>query len=837
MNPPRVAARRPIAAPTILAATLCLASCEVIPPHTESTAHFDFQPRLLHPRRDAAVLLVSENLDFSSVSDFTGGPVTWRNLCKAFAGALQKAGLDCDLLQADAETPPLDTLAHYRALYLIDCNAVPQALRERLEEYVRGGGVLVAVGETGRFDDGWIRPWPFGPILGLEMTDADPWHTGVSWADDETDIYHRAYITDHSSLLVSNLSDTVDWGPFADRIWVTRPAGAAVIAAFPAFLLHRELDGIGEKVNRSVPALTVNRLGAGQAVYCAVLPSGRQPEKWNRPLGDSIDVLARAPRLSSGTITLPPDLPRVTLGINQVGYQPEWPRQAVLRISWGKRLPPIRAEFTVRREGRQDITARGSFRQWDHDLWGDRFLTADLEEAVSSPGKYILSVSIPALRYHRDLQLVLATDILARVIIPTQLHFLRGMRCGEKCHRNDPVKGGYHDATGDWGVRMWSMPHLVWGLARYAEAHPEAAAINVELRRATDWCLAMQAPDGAVYAAVRPPGESGSPILLRPWQDHTRREIDKSYSFNYTATYAAALARAAAALRTRDAVYADRLLAAARRAFARIMRDKPKSTADLGNRCWAAAELQQAGAGDYLDRVRADIPEILRRQLKPGRVKGAAVHGDFFADKECTTFSPQQWKVFHSIGIYLGLIEINRLLPADDPLRARIRQALQAFADGYLLGMSALTPYGEIASGLEPDEDGTLQVYFFSHRKAWIHDHGLNCDMLAMGLVALELAADTGDAALRRMAARQVNWLLGCNPVGYCMITGLGTNPAPLIDPSLGTGPINGGIPNGIIGRGSDNHPVWGASWDSREYWLPHNAYLIALASLLERQP
>jgi hypothetical protein len=68
------------------------------------------------------------------------------------------------------------------------------------------------------------------------------------------------------------------------------------------------------------------------------------------------------------------------------------------------------------------------------------------------------------------------------------------------------------------------------------------------------------------------------------------------------------------------------------------------------------------------------------------------------------------------------------------------------------------------------------------------------------------------------------------------MITDVGRHSSPLIDDKVGTGHISGGIPNGIIGAGRGNIPAWGPSWGSREYWLPHNAYLLALIGLLEER-
>jgi len=280
---------------------------------------------------------------------------------------------------------------------------------------------------------------------------------------------------------------------------------------------------------------------------------------------------------------------------------------------------------------------------------------------------------------------------------------------------------------------------------------------------------------------------------------------------------------------------ATELQACAERAYRRLRAEAPQDSKDLGNRMWAAVELYRATrTPDYLRDAEADARVVLARQLGPGRVEDGDVFGDFFADAAQTTFSPQQWKRFHALGLYMGLLELARLVP-EGALKTDLNAALDRLTDGFLLGMARLSPYGQFAAALEPAvaTPGSFTVYHFSHRQAWVRDHGLNCDLLAMATVALERERDTGRRELREMAVRQVSWILGANPLGYGMLEGFATHPAPGMDPNLGTGIIPGGLPNGIIGRGVDNVPSWGATWDSREYWLPQNAFLLTTLSLL----
>lgn len=814
---------------------LLFAGCELPEPEEDVNVSIPDGPRIVTPSKDAGVLLVDEHLRFLAEGGLSLKPETYRETIEGLRETLIRQGIDAHIVSVDEGTVTLRQLADYRVLFLADTMAVGPELNERLRQYVQAGGVLVGIGEVARFDIEWDKDWSFGEVFGLKTLAVDPWGTGVSV--NERGLYRSAERFNEDRIL-TGIGDVVDWGTNAVQAWITTPKSAKTVATFAGYTTQSEEGQAPQRITKRVPALTVNQVGRGIAIYIAVQPGGRRKGGW-ATAGHTGRVLANASRYASKELVLPEAEPELVIGRNQVAYQADWPKELVLRLTCDCLSNGVHGTYALFGTNNK-LLRRGRLEPWQggQKLWRSQYLVADFSD-VSEPGDYRIEIDIPAMGQRVVTKLHVDDRMLSKTVAPLQMQFLRRMRCGERCHLKDPVVGGYHDATGDWAVRMWSMPHLIWGLTRYLEAHPEDSQAWSELHWGLEWCLQMQGADGAVYASIRPPGEEdgeGSPIRMRPWQDDTVRELERRYSFQYTATYAAALARAAELMKKHRDQQAQQVLRAAHRAFERVCKDEAHATSDLGNRAWAAVELCRAtGRQEYLVQARHDIPLILERQLPRGRTEGAEVYGDFFANKAMTTFSPQQWKVFHSIGIYLGLIGMRRTLPETDALHARIDKALEDFAEGYLLVMSQQSPYGQMAHGLERKRDRHFKVCAFPHRGAWVKQHGLNCDMLAMATIALELNHDQKDQRLHHMALRQLNWLLGNNPLGYSMITGIGQHEAPLISHKLGTGHIDGGIPNGIAGRGSHNLPFWGPSWGSREYWLPHNAYLLSTIGLLDK--
>ena len=775
------------------------------------------------PTRTATLLLFRENLRFARENKFTGGSEVHQAQLNELARLLQEKGLDAEVREIDGGEATIRDLTDSRVVYIVDTFCIYPEFRALLEEYVRAGGVVVGIGEMGRFAGTWTKQWNYAELFGLDMKPVDPWKTCVSWAD--KNFYRHARVATPHDPLLQGIGDSLDLGEEAIVAMVMQPRTATVAASLGRYLLRSSEEVPPETVTDPFPAVSVNRFGQGVAIYISVLPSGRTKEGWAKA-PQALQVLADATVYAQEKFQIKELNPPPVCGWNQVAYGPDRPKEITLRFK--QSIHPPQGRFTVCREDGPVVT-EGALQTWNTQLWGSCFGFVDLN-SVKEQGNYRVDVTTD----DKVLSIIFKVDDawFHQQVVASQLHFFREMRCGEKCHTSDPVRGGYHDATGDWGVRMWSMPHVVWCLARYLESDPENSDALAELTWAANWCLKMQAPDGSVYASVRPPEEdegSGSPIEIRPWQDKTARVLEKRISFEYTATYAAGLARAATVLKQHQDPRWAVCETAARNAYNYIRQQPVSKTAELGNRSWAALELYRAtGDRTLVEEAKRDVAQLLPRQLEKGRVKGSDVHGAFFTDASRTTFSPQQWKAFHSIGIYLGMIQLVQALDANDAFGMEVKKAMDRFADGYLIGMSSLSPYGQIACGLEPDGGGLFKVYHFSHPDAWIRDHGLNCDLLAMATVALEWYRETGNTRLKQMAEHQVDWVLGNNPLGCCMIDGLGVTNPPVIDDSLGTGRITGGIPNGIIGRAENNWPYWGASWDSREYWLPQNAYLMA---------
>ena len=126
--------------------------------------------------------------------------------------------------------------------------------------------------------------------------------------------------------------------------------------------------------------------------------------------------------------------------------------------------------------------------------------------------------------------------------------------------------------------------------------------------------------------------------------------------------------------------------------------------------------------------------------------------------------------------------------------------------------------------------------YFMPVRKQfwWL---GMTSHLECYALLLAEAAQAFGRAQYRDLAYRQLEWVMGANPFGACLMTGEGMrNPYPH---SRFVGLIPGGIMNGIAGNSKDA-PILdthnGFDWRTTEYWSPHNAYYLWAVSTLARE-
>lgn len=798
-------------------------------------------PALLPAPVPCAVLFSESNAEFCKTAAWTKGPQGYSNIIDRLCEGLRQRGLIVEQITEDDLAG--DASRRFGVIYIADTIALSRDAEEALRDYVQAGGVLVGINEVGRIQGAdWTRPWRYEDVFGIAALDTDEFRTALS---DSPTLFTNALVeaTSLNHPLVSGFGPTLNFGRSSTAIWVTRPTSASVLAWFPAYSRRTPSQpDQPQRVDEQVVALSVNSFGAGKAVWMAANVHQRDPANWEQA-GNTLDLLARVPSIADAAkLPLPPRPVQALLAISQLGYAPGETKRAVLRFPRQERPPFDAGSFHILSDAGQTMVT-GSLKVEGPDLrWGDYYAVADFSGLIVE-GSYRLAAELSGARGSTNIEsgpFRIAANLWTSVVAPSQYSFLHNYRCGEACHTNDPIRGGYHDAAGDYAVRMWSMPHVAYGIAENLLTSPvQPTGPNVfpveELRHSVEWLLAMQAPNGSVYLAVAPTNQM-SPVELRPAKDPTLRKIETGSNLNYDTTYVAGMARAAAALARIDTNLSTRALRAARITHERLARRTwaNETTGEIGNFVWGCVELYRASPDPILlQRARDAAPLILKRQfLETGSVE-EDLRGDFLDRANTRSFGDRQYKKFHTIGLYLGLVELATLLPAQDPLRPHILAAMDTYFADHLLRGARLTPYGQMVTALEPAGQGRFRLHFFTHPKSWVRLHGLNCDHFAIALIALKYAELTGRDDLCRFARDQAQWVVGINPLGYCMIDYLGWNNAPVIDDQLGTGRFIGGIPNGIVGDTKDR-PTWGATWDSREYWLPHNAYLLAVAPHLD---
>ena len=328
-------------------------------------------------------------------------------------------------------------------------------------------------------------------------------------------------------------------------------------------------------------------------------------------------VGTRGPRLRSDHVK-----------VSQVGYLPGEPKVALLTAVAAQGPARVRRSWDDEVVLETAVGIAGA----DADS-GDVVRPIDFSSLVE-PGAYYLDV--PGVGTSYDFRV--GEDVFVR---PCRLamRFFAGQRCGcdvdlgpefpayhyRACHTAEAefhvssgragrlsCTGGWHDA-GDYGRYVVnagiSLATLLWAWELYAaNLRAIGADVLAEVRWGMRWLLAMQDADGGVWHKATSADFAG---VCMPHEDDTPQLVIGSGQAPFkttcaTAYFAAVCAVAARVYRPVDAAYAERCLAAARRAW-RWLADSPdhlfprnppgiKTGAygdqdPAGARLWAAAEL------------------------------------------------------------------------------------------------------------------------------------------------------------------------------------------------------------------------------------------------------
>jgi hypothetical protein len=182
-------------------------------------------------------------------------------------------------------------------------------------------------------------------------------------------------------------------------------------------------------------------------------------------------------------------------------------------------------------------------------------------------------------------------------------------------------------------------------------------------------------------------------------------------------------------------------------------------TCDLLMEAWGAWELAKAGAAGEAEHAARAVERVLSRQVAPD-APDHGFHGHF-RTFDAGPVTEKAWS-HHGFGFNCGAVFPHYLLPVIEmcradpgvPGRARWREALRRFAYGYFLPACDASPFHLLPNGVFPDE-GLLHFSGLGH--------GMNAAYAWAAALALEFERFFEDAAFRRIATGNLQWIAGLN--------------------------------------------------------------------------
>lgn len=443
------------------------------------------------------------------------------------------------------------------------------------------------------------------------------------------------------------------------------------------------------------------------------------------------------------------------------------------------------------------------------------------------------------------------------------------------------VHGGWSDASGDYGTYLshlsyanymnpQQIPLTVWALAFANERIPAAVktatsdaefAIDEALWGA-DFLVRMQNDAGFFYMTVfNQWGQSSY------WRLCAFSGSEGEMSNNYQTAYRegggmaiAALAKASTLGKGGDYT-SDEYLAAAKKGFEHL-----ESKQTLGGTCAYCDDGKENIIDDYTALFAAMELYAATKDSKYWTVaQNRASHligrlsddGYFWSDND------KERPFFHASDAGLPLVALVRYLELETNVEKAM--AVRAAVKKHLDWMLQVTNISENKFGYARQTvrtGGTIKTgYFIPHDNEtgyWFQGESARQGSLASAAVYASRMIGYADSAKAFLyAANQLDWILGKNPYGVCMMKGVGTKNPPVYQ-DYGSSTYAGGIANGITGSNMDGSGIawdnvsaissdlrslgqstmdW-QTWRFEEQWIPHATwYLMALATRYDENP
>lgn len=579
---------------------------------------------------------------------------------------------------------------------------------------------------------------------------------------------------------------------------------------------------------------------------------------------------------------------------NQVGYDASQPKSVVAKAAAGL----DGADFTVESNGVAVYTGKLS-KGSNPDNWisgSDVFYTADFS-GVTTPGTYTIKLSDGSSLE----KIVIAENALAANTLKSVMDYFYKDRAdkdpiigwdkkvsvyGSSGVTRD-VHGGWYDASGDVSkyfshlsyanyLNPQQIPLTVWALAFTAEKMPSTLTANPSTVTAideaiygADFLMRMQDESGFFYMTVFDNWGQGNRYLCAFSGSDGVKSADYQAAFREGGGMAiAALARASTLGKNGDYT-SEQYLAAAIKGFDHLQAkqsidgnceycdDGKENIIDDYTALLAATELYKAtNESKYLYEAESRADQLISRLSEEGY---------FWSDDAKTR------PFWHASDAGLPLVALANFAEVEDKegrndcpdcMGCSCRNIMLDYAVNaikkHLKWLVSVTneidnPFG-YARQTAKTQGAIKNTFFIPHDNEsnywWQGEDARIASLSAAAIYAQKFLGELADSEIKndveKYAADQLDWILGKNPYGVCMMYGKGIkNPAKYNGSSDYDATLEGGIANGISGLKEDgSRIVWDDvaaigkadepwnNWRWIEQWLPHSTwYLMALTA------